>query len=108
MSVLANRRAPSKSRPRPPLHHSYQPPVLKDGPGILTLWHGKGDASDYYVYRIGSDFGQAARLEKFHSQGDDVYHVNLGADHTEHLCDCLGFLRWGTLCKHIQALEALA
>ncbi len=82
----------------------FQPP--RDGaPGLLELRTGKADPTGYYLWPIPSDFGTAYRVEKYATQGGEVYDVCLAGELSS--CECLGFLRHSH-CKHIASLATLA
>src|SRR4051794_38691701 len=74
-------------------------------PGILDVDMGK-QLFSYFLTPLPSDFGRAFELRRYNPADGETYHVNLGADPTEHLCDCMGFLRWSH-CKHISSLVEL-
>jgi hypothetical protein len=66
----------------------------------------------YWVTPLPADLGRAFLVEKSSvdpTYGTEAgqYAVNLGGDGQAPSCECLGFLRWGTLCKHLIALQAL-
>jgi hypothetical protein len=61
-------------------------------PGMLeiTEFVGKKDVtSNYYLTEWPADFGRGFRLERFETQGEGLYDVNLNGEHST--CDCLGF-----------------
>jgi hypothetical protein len=60
--------------------------------------------NDYYVRPIPSDWGQAFEVEKFSTQGGDIYHVLLSPEGDS--CDCKGCTRWGH-CKHLDTCREL-
>jgi hypothetical protein len=107
-AARAARPAPKRSfrwvmRP-PPGHPS---PV-----GIVRLAV-DGDEGDYFLSPRGSDpeTGRLVfELEKMSGGTDpegEVYHVVISPSDGLHACDCRGFLRWGTACKHISGTLAL-
>jgi SWIM zinc finger len=63
-----------------------------------------GEATLYWVRRIGSDFGDGFELQKFSTFGNDIYHVHLSNE--GHSCDCPGGTYHGR-CKHMAALAKL-
>ncbi|MFL5909284.1 MAG: hypothetical protein ACJ768_01755 [Gaiellaceae bacterium] len=77
---------------------------------MLIIVEGSGEGvrdTKYHLREIDVDFGRGFTLEKFSTDGGDVYSVHL--DSTGDSCTCLGHLRWGhkTVCKHIGAVRAL-
>ena len=78
----------------------------------ITMTRGsKVEVFHYWVDKIGADWGRAAF--QFEKVGDPagleenaVYHV-LITDAQNASCDCQGFLRWGTECKHIGSSRKL-
>ncbi len=74
-----------------------------DGWLLLLIDCGK-DRDHYAVNTLPSDWGRAFR---FKNMGDGVtYNTLLSAD-GHSTCECAGFLRWGTECKHIGAARKL-
>ena len=84
-------------------------------PSSIGLVQGKrlgswdGEAKNYWLSLLPTDFGVGYRLEQFGCDGGQVYDVNLDVadlEHGEHICGCLGYLQWGhrTRCKHVQML----
>jgi hypothetical protein len=69
--------------------------------GVIRLTVGKASA-DYFVRKIGSDFGDGFEVEKI--GGEEAYQVNLSDE--GHICTCKGHLRYG-YCRHVSALVAL-
>jgi hypothetical protein len=104
MSTTTTTAPRTKARPKPPRYARWLRKSA-DGGGILTLTVGKL-TTDYLCTPLAADYGTAFRLEKFASQGGEVYDVNLDPEHGRCSCDCLGMLRWGH-CKHIDSLLAL-
>ncbi len=79
--------------------------------GVLTITV-DGEASEYSLERIPSDFGDGFQLAKHVGSASDetpVYHVNLSDE--GHLCDCKGSIygtsRTGKACRHVASLVAL-
>jgi hypothetical protein len=93
-----------RPRVKPPLTARLNLPPSPAGPGLLALAHGKAEANHYYLWPLSSDYGTAWRVEKYATEGDEVYDVSLTPDGDT--CECLGFLRWGH-CKHTAGLRAL-
>jgi len=79
-----------------------------DGVGILTITV-DGEATDYTVERIGSDWGDGFRLTKHvgHPQAEaSIYDVHLSDE--GHTCDCpAGCYGRVDRCRHVAALVAL-
>jgi hypothetical protein len=88
-------------RPRPARRVGLLLAIHDGNSGIIRLEVGDASA-DYYVTRIGSDWGDGFLLEKIGHEA--VYHVHLSAQ--GHQCECKGFLRWNH-CKHTSCLATL-
>ena len=74
----------TKSRPRVKPARSIRLALAPTGggPGVVDITHGHTTTS-YFLRVLDSDFGQAFELEKFNTQGGELYHVNLnGPDST--------------------------
>jgi hypothetical protein len=79
---------------------SLSPRVLE-----ITEFAGRKDVtSNYYLTEWPSDFGRGLCLERFETQGEGCYDVNLYGEHST--CDCLEFTAHGH-CKHVAALQSL-
>jgi hypothetical protein len=62
----------------------------------------------YWVTPAASDFGRAFTFEPSAAtppEERNTYHVCLNGKHSS--CECKGFLRWGTECKHLGAARKL-
>jgi hypothetical protein len=88
---------------------TVEPFAISDGDlGILitTLAGQRGCCTLYRCTRLECD-DLAYQLSKLHSQGSDPeaesYCVNLSTS----TCECKGFLRHGTACKHIISCRTL-
>jgi hypothetical protein len=94
MSILVNRQPKAKARPKRQRFFSI----------TFTI-----EADSYAVSRLPADpsIARAAyRLRKLTAEEPTSYDVCF----TEHgpTCECLGFLRHGTACKHIRTVQAAA
>src|SRR5262245_1627589 len=94
-----------RTRVPPERRASLDGPYTPGGPAILTLTIGR-EQLGYFLYRLTSDFGRCFRLEKFRTQGEEVYDISLDLEHRRHGCECKGWLRWNR-CKHVAALLEL-
>ena len=74
-------------------------------PGVVHITV-NGEAKDYFLDTIPSDWGRAFRLEEIGTEGISPYFVCLDTTGFHHQCCCLGFLRHGH-CKHLSGLQAL-
>jgi hypothetical protein len=84
-------------------------PMASDGSGTavieITLRQGrKEQVADYFVRRIGSDWGDGYLVEKIGGTAEEHYHTHLSDE--GHTCDCKWHLAHGH-CKHTAALVAL-
>ncbi len=73
--------------------------------GWLLLQIDQGVERDHYIIDVlSSDWGRAFRYK---NAADGVpYNVMVGEDGHDS-CECKGFLRWGTQCKHIGSARKL-
>src|SRR4051812_27458698 len=73
--------------------------------GIIRIVQGS-KVEEYFLDRIGSDFGDAYFLDKYSAgmEEDGRYQVCLNGQHST--SECNGFLRHGH-CKHLAGLQAL-
>ena len=92
-----------KPRPKPARKIRLCLPPAPSGWGVVEITIGR-KVDNYFLRRIGSDFGDGFRLEKFSGQGGESYDVHLSDQ--GHQCECLGFLRHGR-CKHVAGLAKL-
>src|SRR5262245_20591489 len=69
-----------RTRAQPERRASLGGPYTRGGPAILTLNIGK-EQFHYFLYRLRADFGRGFRLEKFRTQGEEVYDVSLDLEH---------------------------
>ncbi len=73
--------------------------------GWLLLVIDKGNDRDHYaVEPMGSDYGRAFNFKNM-AEGT-AYNVLLSND-GHSTCECAGFLRWGTECKHLGSARKL-
>jgi hypothetical protein len=106
MTTAKTATAPKPRQPRPkPARFASWLRRRADGSGVLSLTVGKL-VNDYFVNPLPADWGTAFRLEKFGSQGGEVYLVNLDRQSGRHSCDCPGGTYHGH-CKHVEALLVL-
>jgi hypothetical protein len=80
------------------------------GPGGLAhvrLVVGK-DSADYLVRRVPSQIGGTGFefVKQSEAEGDDGRHYVLLAG-GQSTCDCRGYLRWGTECRHLFGARVL-
>lgn len=77
---------------------------LGDGLFSLIMTIGRKQFASL-LCRVSSDFGDGFRLTKVSPEGGEEYDVHLSDE--GHTCECMGFLCWGTPCKHIACLVML-
>jgi hypothetical protein len=112
MSILANHKPASKSRPKWPRFIALETPFNAEGRnGVLRITEVRGKRQPkpfeerYAVSRVPSDYGQGFLVEKLGEDAEESkYHVILNAE--QHSCECRGFLGYGH-CKHVDGLAAL-
>jgi hypothetical protein len=100
MSTATRTRAP-----RQPRTVRLAVPPSPDNPFAIIVITARGKSNDYCVKPLPSDFGRAFQVEKIFDPEEVTYHVNLNGERST--CECKGHLRWGTVCKHIGALQTL-
>ncbi|MFO0845837.1 MAG: hypothetical protein U0797_26220 [Gemmataceae bacterium] len=72
-----------------------------------------GDAGDYFLAPRGADpetgriVFELAKMSGGTDPEGEAYHVVLSPADGLHSCDCRGFLRWNSECKHISGTLAL-
>lgn len=85
-------------------------PGALPGCGVPTIASRRASVT-YAVSTFPTDWpGTAFRFEKVTAGTDpeaESYSVFCGRDGRNHRCECKGFLRWRTACKHILAGHAL-
>jgi hypothetical protein len=109
---LRDGRSARKPRPRPrrtvrvlapatPVNPStFIEVTVQAGLRVQTFW--------YWVSTVASDFGRAFTFEPSAAtppEERNVYHVCLNGKQST--CECKGFLRWGSECKHLGAARRL-
>jgi hypothetical protein len=102
MSILANRPAKAKTRKVVRTVRFGLAP-FEGNPGIIDITV-NGKTTCYFVRNVPTDFGRGFELEKFGTQGGEIYHVLLEEDGRS--CDCKGALKWGH-CKHADSVLKL-
>ena len=102
----------ARSRRKPERRIRLLKPIL-DGMGAVQIFI-DGEAHNYLILPIPSDFGAAFRLIKqellpvepgvWELEDTACYNVNLNGPQST--CECLGFLQHGH-CKHVEGLTVL-
>jgi hypothetical protein len=99
----AVRPRPRKPRSKPVRTFRDTLPTTTDNPMLGVTITQDGEAADYLILPIPSDWGEAFLVEKVFPERK-TYHVNINGKKST--CECDGFLRWGH-CRHIEVIPAL-
>lgn len=105
MSQTTTLRAP-KQAAAPAFRAEWTTPPNDVHPtGTLRVVIGR-ETSYYDVTELSCEFdGCRGFCVTKHTTEREQYHVLLSANGQDQSCECLGFLRWGTPCRHIRALR---
>src|SRR5262249_42927682 len=110
MSETTQVRPPRQRKPAERRVECYPGGVGTAAQYQVIVWTGD-EWSSYWLNRIPSDFGtcyefaQSRTNPKLTGYQSDTYAVCLDGECSS--CECPGFLRWGTECKHLFALRTL-